>query len=338
MSTLDFGAKQAVYNCARVKKGEKVVVITDHSRKKIADAIIKHINEAGGELKIFVMEDLGPRPEDGVNPLKFPEEVASAMSAADVSFFIAGGKPGELDSFRFPMLDVISKSKVRHGHMIFITEEIMEQGMATDYSKVQDITKKIYDVVSKAKNIHITTPVGSDVSFEISSKLTWEKDDGILMPRKLQNLPGGEIFTCPADANGVVVVEGGFSELSSTDKVDLSRTPISYQLKDGRCLREGLSCKNKRLLDKFIDYTFNSDENSNRVGELGIGTNIGLTKLIGHLLQDEKFPGAHIALGNPYPQYTGANWSSKVHNDGILLKTTIVVDGKTIMKDGKFVI
>ena len=77
---------------------------------------------------------------------------------------------------------------------------------------------------------------------------------------------------------------------------------------------------------------------TNRFGEFAIGTNVGLTQLIGNLLQDEKFPGVHLALGSPYPDKTGAEWDSKAHNDGILRNPTIAVDGRVIMKDGKFTI
>ncbi|MBN1283312.1 MAG: aminopeptidase, partial [Proteobacteria bacterium] len=75
-----------------------------------------------------------------------------------------------------------------------------------------------------------------------------------------------------------------------------------------------------------------------RVGEFAIGTNVALTKLIGNLLQDEKFPGVHVALGSPYPDKTGASWESKAHNDGVMRDPTVVVDGSTIMERGRFTI
>jgi leucyl aminopeptidase (aminopeptidase T) len=52
---------------------------------------------------------------------------------------------------------------------------------------------------------------------------------------------------------------------------------------------------NKELKDDFWAYT-HTDENSNRVGEFAIGTNIELKDVIGEILQDEKYPGVHIAF------------------------------------------
>ena len=51
------------------------------------------------------------------------------------------------------------------------------------------------------------------------------------------------------------------------------------------------------------------------MGEFAIGTNIGVTRVIGNILQDEKFPGIHIAFGDPYGAHTGAQWKSTTHID-----------------------
>jgi leucyl aminopeptidase (aminopeptidase T) len=80
------------------------------------------------------------------------------------------------------------------------------------------------------------------------------------------------------------------------------------------------------------------DENSDRVGEFAIGTNIELKHVIGHILQDEKFPGIHIAFGNPYGEHTGAAWYSSTHIDVVGTRFDIWVDDQQIMRDGQFLI
>src|SRR5579884_2865318 len=95
--------------------------------------------------------------------------------------------------------------------------------------------------------------------------------------------------------------------------------------------------KDEAIAKEVRDYLF-STPNGNRVGEFAIGTLTSLTKLSGNLLQDEKMPGLHVAFGNPYPEFTGADWSAKIHVDVIPSNCTIEVDGRVIMRDGKFVI
>ena len=67
---------------------------------------------------------------------------------------------------------------------------------------------------------------------------------------------------------------------------------------------------NRALEEEFWRYT-HTDENSDRVGEFAIGTNIGVHEVIGNILQDEKIPGVHIAFGNPYGHHTGAEWTRR---------------------------
>lgn len=338
MDPIEFGAKQAVVNCLKVKRGERVVIITDRETEKLANALVAQAKNVGAEIQKFVMEDFGPRPTDGVNPLSFPDKIGDALSQAQVSFYIAQGKKGELQTFRRPMLELIDRKMLRHGHMIGFTEIMMSQGMAADYAKIQEVSKKVYDVVCKAKEIRVTTQIGTDFSALFDPNYKWIISDGNITAGHWSNLPDGEVYTSPADASGKLIIDGCLGDFFTEKYGSLQKTPLSYTLKGGRCVKGSVLCSNQELKKEFEEYTFNTDENSNRAGEFAIGTNIGLKTLIGNLLQDEKFPGVHLALGNPYPEKTGAPWNSKAHNDGIMLKPTIIVDGKPIMKDGKFTI
>ena len=94
---------------------------------------------------------------------------------------------------------------------------------------------------------------------------------------------------------------------------------------------------NQALRDDFWAYT-HTDENSDRVGEFAIGTNIELREIIGHILQDEKFPGIHIAFGNPYGAHTGADWYSSTHIDVVGAQFDIWIDDDKIMERGRFLI
>jgi len=336
MDAIEFGAKQAVVNCLKVKDGENVVVVTDKQTEKLADALVKQAEGVGASVTKFVMENFGARSADGSNPLQFPSEIGEAMNDAQVSFYIAQGKPGELQSFRIPMIKIVEAKSIRHGHMPGFTEIMMSQGMGADYAKIQELSAKVNGIVSKAEEIRVTTPAGTDATFKFDSKYKWVICDGNIKPKHWSNLPDGEVFTAPVDANGTMVIDGCLGDFFTEKYGDLEKTPLKYTLKGGRAVKGSVECQNTELKEEFEKYTFEMDENSNRVGEFAIGTNTALTKLIGNLLQDEKFPGVHVALGSPYPDKTGAEWDSKAHNDGVMRNPTIVVDGKTIMEKGKF--
>lgn len=337
MGVIEAGARQAVRNCVKVRPGERVVITTDRRTKYLADAIAAEAGQVGATVEVFVMEDFGPRPEAGGSPLPFPARIDDALQQAQVSFFIAATKPGELHSFRFPMIRRVEECGVRHAHMPDFTEEMMGTGMAADYGEIRRLSREVYRSVSRARRIRVTTPAGTDLTATFGPAIRWVVTDGDFAAQPFGNLPEGEVFSTPIDAVGAVVVDGCLGDFFSSRYGDLEATPLSYELKDGRCVKGSVRCPNGVLQREFEAYTFDTDENSDRLGEFAIGTNVGLTRLIGNILQDEKFPGVHLALGCP-PHLTAADWESKAHNDGVLRATTVLVDGTSIMEGGVFTI
>jgi leucyl aminopeptidase (aminopeptidase T) len=94
---------------------------------------------------------------------------------------------------------------------------------------------------------------------------------------------------------------------------------------------------NKALEQEFWEYT-HRDENSDRVGEFAIGTNLAIQEIVGNILQDEKIPGVHMAFGDPYGAHTGAPWKSTTHIDVVGRQFDIWADGQQIMHNGRFLV
>jgi leucyl aminopeptidase (aminopeptidase T) len=111
--------------------------------------------------------------------------------------------------------------------------------------------------------------------------------------------------------------------------------PVIFIVEDSHIAE--IQTSNSALADELRAYFWNAP-NGRRAGEFAIGTLEGLSGLTGNLLQDEKMPGLHVAFGNPYPQFTGADWASTIHADCVVSGSTVVVDGQTIMRDGLFTI
>ena len=333
MGTIEQGVRQAVENCLRVQPGEKAVIITDRQTIEIGSALKAAIEMIAGEVKYFIMEDFGTRPID------LPPAIEAAMRSADVSVYAAQGAEGELQSFRMPMLKAIkANSTLRHAHMVEITPRIMCDGMCSDYKEVQRISRLVYEKVCSAERIEVTTEKGCNFTARFSPELRWVIEDGDIKPGRVRNLPDGEVSTCPIDVNGTAVIDGCLGDYFAEEYGFLGGTPKTVEIENGRAMRESIECTDEQLREKFIDYLFENDENSNRVGEFAIGTNTGLTKLINNILQDEKFPGVHIAFGSPSPSRTGADWDCSTHIDGVIISPTIIVDGAALMDKGKFLL
>jgi leucyl aminopeptidase (aminopeptidase T) len=326
---LSEGAYNAVNICLKLKKEETITLITDNETLEIAGSLVKEINRVGSKLNLFVLEDYAPRPLK-----KMPPEILEGLSGSDVSIFCALAKEGELTS-RIEMTDIIDSKKIRHGHMVNINKQIMMEAMRADFYEVDKISRKLIEKARRAKFIKVKTPGGTDIVSGFSPQLKWLKTSGLISVEKWGNLPGGEIFTSPADVNGQFVVDGVVGDWLCQKYGDLKNNPLNIEIKNSRIVR--LECVNKELLGDFTAYTM-TDENSNRVGEFAIGTNIAIKNVIGHILQDEKLPTVHIAFGHPYSQHTGADWQSSTHIDCVCVKSSIWFDNEQVMSDGEFLI
>jgi aminopeptidase len=323
------GARNAIRVCLNVQPSERVTVITDREREDIAASLVHEIEQVGARCTVFVLEDVATRPL-----VSLPPVIAADMENSEVSIFAVRVQPNELKS-RMEMTDIVNRRRMRHAHMVNINRQIMLEGMRADYRKVDRLSSKVLGLVSTAREIRATTAAGSDFRAALNPNYRWVKTSGLISPDKWGNLPGGEVFTTPGEVNGTFVIDGVVGDYLCERFGSLEDAPLTVRVKGNR-LTEAFS-ENKELEAAFWSYT-HTDEHSDRVGEFAIGTNIELTHVIGHILQDEKFPGVHIAFGNPYGAHTGADWYSSTHIDVVGTRFDIWVDDQHIMHDGRFLI
>ena len=328
-SELAPGARNAVKVCLRVQPSEKVTVITDEATKEIAASMVSELENLGAPYRGFVLEEIAPRPL-----AEFPRVIAEDLETSQVSIFAVQAQANELRT-RMQMTDIVNRRKIRHAHMVNINRQIMLEGMRADFLKVDRISTKVVDMVRKARHIRGKTAGGTDLVAELNPNYRWVKTSGLISPEKWGNLPGGEVFTTPGEVNGTFVSDGVAGDWLSAKFGDLRENPLTIRVKGNR-VTEAHSA-NRDLETDFWNYT-HTDENSDRVGEFAIGTNIELKDVIGQILQDEKYPGIHVAFGNPYGAHTGAEWYSCTHIDVVGRKFDIWVDDEQIMRDGKFLI
>jgi len=306
-----------------------VCVITDEATLEIAAAIVAELEKLGAPYQAWIMEELADRPLKDL-----PREILDDLELSQVSIFAVQAQRNELRS-RIQMTDVVNRRKIRHAHMVNINRQIMLEGMRADFQRVDRLSQKVVEMVRMASKIHATTAAGTDLTAELNPNYKWLKTSGIISPEKWGNLPGGEIFTTPGEVNGTFVIDGVVGDYLCAKFGNLRDTPLTIRMKGNR-LTEAHS-ENHELENDFWKYT-HTDANSDRVGEFAIGTNIDLKDVIGQILQDEKYPGVHIAFGNPYGAHTGADWDSTTHIDVVGRKFNIWVDDRQIMHEGKFLV
>ncbi len=333
--SLEEAAITAVETCMGIREGEDVVIVSDGPTLNIGKELRKAALEATNGVRFFNLDIYGKRPLD-----YFPDAIDKAAKNADVTFWTAHSYEGELETTRRPFIDAALVGG-RHAHMVDITEKVMEDALAVDYEVLDEFTHKLTDKLKKTDEVRVTNPQGTDFLVTFNDKWKWVPSTGICrLPGHWHNLPGSEVFTAPWRMEGKIVVDGILGEYFSNlfSHSDLQETPLTVMIEnDVRPHCVDLECENEDLLEEVKKY-LSLNDCSSLVGEFGLGTNIFLNEISGNTLQDEKFPGVHVAFGDPMGNETEADWSCPEHLDMILTKSNVWLDDEKIMEDGEYLI
>jgi aminopeptidase len=321
------GAHNAVETCLSVRPGEHVALIADEASRAVAAGIAVALDDRGAVYTGLLLEDFGSRPMTAA-----PPAVLQALETADVGVMCMAPQPGELAA-RMAIVRVVERRQIRYAHMVGVTPEIMQQGMRADYRMVDKLSDKLRERMLRAETLTVKSDAGTEIAAHFDRGLDWVKTSGLISPRYWSNLPAGEVFTTPATVDGRFVCDATAGDHFNGKYGDLQTTPLVLEIKGARLV--DVECARKDLEKEFWEYC-HTDENSDRVGELAFGTNLGLSEMIGILLQDEKFPGVHIAFGDPYGSQTHADWKSRTHVDVLTRNCDVWIDDDQIIEKGKY--
>lgn len=322
------GARNAIRTCLKVLPEEHVTIVSDLQTLPVAESLVAQVRAVGAPYELHVLEDYA-RPM-----LELPEEIRNALERSQVSIYAAQPQAGELASRR-EITGIVNRRRMRHAHMVYVTPQIMAEGMRADFDVVDAISTRVRDRAVVAQRIRATSRAGSDLEATFDPRIKWLKTSGLITPEKWANLPGGEVLTAPARVDGVYVVDGVLGDYLCARYGDLEATPLTVEIENSRIA--DARCERSDVLKDFLAYT-RTEENSDRVGEFALGTNVAVHSIIGNILQDEKLPGLHLAFGHPYTEHTGASWSCRTHLDIVGRHFDVWFDGDQVMEDGKFLI
>ena len=324
------GAHNAIRSCLRIQPREKITLITDRACSEIAASLASELDARSLRYQAWVLEDLAPRPLQ-----EMPAAILDDMETSDVSIFAVKAQPNELPT-RMQMTDVVNRRKMRHAHMVNIDRRIMLEGMRADFEEVDRIThpgladgqRSAGDPRHQSRRHRHRRPLLA--ALEMAQDQRHHQPAQVGQPARRRNLHHSRA-----------------SRRHVRDRWRGGRLPLREIWRPARDAADHPAWKtaacgkptraNKELEEEFWRYC-HTDENSDRVGEFAIGTNIAVHDVIGNILQDEKIPGIHIAFGNPYGAHTGADWYSSTHIDVVGRKFDIWIDGRQIMRAGTFLL
>jgi leucyl aminopeptidase (aminopeptidase T) len=308
--SLNAPARTAVEQCMNLQPGESCAIVTDDERKAIAEALY---SVASGITDETVLLRYPPGEQHGAEP---PEPVAAAIANSDV-VLAPTTKSLSHTTARVEACEAGARMATLPG----ITDGVFLMGLDADYERIRQECANVLEQVEDADEIRVTSPQGTDITFTLGDR-EWLEDTGIVHGSgEFSNLPAGEVFISPESADGTVVVDGTMMPHGQLAEGET----IEFTVADGTVT----SIEDDGLREEVEAAAAEAGDDAYNLAELGIGTNIAVTDLVGSVLLDEKAGGTvHIAIGDDHG--IGGDIEVPIHSDGILTEPTVYADGEEV--------
>ena len=309
------GARRLVHVNGRVQPGEQVVVVTDPTMGRYADAVAAAAREAGAAVTVCIIP---MRDQDGQEP---PPPVARAMAEAAVIF-----SPVRISITHTRAMRAALDAGARACMMTAYTDAIMTSDALcrTDFEAQAAVCRRLGAAFTTGALVHLTSPRGTDLRFGIEGRtanvLTNIPDPGQLAP-----VPDIEVNVVPVtgSAEGTIIADASVPYLG----IGILDEPIVCTVREGYIVDMTGGAQADFLrghLESFADrHCFN-------VAELGVGLNPN-ARLTGEMLEDEGVMGTiHIGIGTSHT--LGGEIVAPTHYDLLMWDPTIAVDGRTVQR------
>ncbi len=325
-----------------VKRGEKVLVVTDYperghwasmdinsledivSRTLLARAVYEIAREEleGVEVGFLAYPITG---RHGAEP---PDYVGETMAEYDVVVAITSFSLSHTNA-----REKATRAGARIASMPGFTVDMFMPGgpMDVDYKRISAFSRRLAELLERSKVIRVVTRKGTDITFSVEGR-KWDVDDGIYdKPGLWGNLPAGEVFVAPIEgtATGRIVVEAGWYPNLKDDMILYVEQGHVVNIEGGG----GVGEKLRSLLGLDDGESSELYMARRNIAEFGIGTNPNARRP-DNVLEAEKILGTiHIAIGDN--KHFGGNVEADIHEDFIVPKPTVYVDGRIFIEEGK---
>ncbi len=304
------------------KSGEKALIVTDVSGQRengdIVAAIAARCREADAETLLVEMND---NSSGGGEYL--PDAVQKMMPGQDIIISVTRTTSAPLPHHQVP-IGLVRSGKVRGVFMVKRSRAdlLHESVLDADYPSMSRVANFWQEAFEKGETVRVTTPAGTDFTASIKGQPS-HRSNFAHKPGSMSPIGWGEVYQGPevGTTNGRVVADGPILGFDWPD------SPVIVDMKDGLATRVSGDPKVSQELWRLIT----ENENGANIAEIALGINTKANdpscntfkKGLGRL---------HIAVGNGLVYNQDVN--SDIHIDLVMLKPTVEIDGRIIVRDG----
>ena len=253
-------------------------------------------------------------PITGIEGGEPPERIAEAMKNADAIIALTSYSMTHTNATKTAIV-----MKKRVVSMPGFLPDMFSGPMNVDYEKLKDITYRLKEKLCQINDVRIVAKNGTNLNINLSGKNIRVDTGDVSADGALGNLPAGEVFTVPINANGILKVDPGwFKDLEDVLVLTFKNGEVVNIEKGGK-IGDDLKIKCKKPQNR-------------RIAEFGIGTNPN-AKRPNNTLEAEKILGTiHIAIGDS--KNIGGEIEAEIHMDFVIDKPNIFINDEKLMEYG----
>lgn len=276
------------------------------------------------DVSIGIFCDPSPKRLTNIDPAKIKVRRASQRELTDIFYKREAEGKVRWTGLPYPVAaqaQEAAMSLAEYEDFVYGSCLVDKEDPIAEWKRIHKDQKQVCDFLNQVSELRI---VGEDTDLTLSVKgRKWVNCSG------KKNMPDGEVFTGPIENSANGTIRFTFPGIFAAREVE----DITLTFKEGKVV-EAKAAKGDELLQELLKI-----DGADRIGEIAIGTNYGITQFTKSMLFDEKMGGTiHMALGLSIPESGGLN-KSALHWD--ILKDMekngeIYADGNLFYKNGKF--
>jgi leucyl aminopeptidase (aminopeptidase T) len=306
-----------------VKPGEQVALVCDpHSEMSMVYALAGVVESVGGEYTILMQPTRDTARKNELTPV-----IERGLETADCLIGLTGS--GGAPTYARAVKRLFDEKRLRAISMVMRTIENFTQGGArADYDALHADGQKLAAIWQQAKQIHLTTPAGTDLHAPVAGEAVIIECGFATEPGQEAAFSDGEVSQMPRvnTPTGIIMVDGPIAHIGLPD------SPIRLEVERGRVTAVTGHCPQAKELRHIITTI----ENADNIAEIGIGLNPACRRNSNFEEEKKARGNVHVAIGDNI--FYGGDVHSPVHIDMVLYEPTVRFDNRVIVDEGQVMI
>lgn len=321
-------AEVLVEDMVRVKPDEDVLIYADtESDRLVVEETAEAVSNVGAKLAVLWYK--APLGVGEAADQYLPRSLAAAMTNCDVMIEFSN----KYLLYSTPWRKAMETQRVRYICLSGMDVGVMVRCIGrVNVPVLVEFQEKLADLTMKAESMRVTTPAGTDVTFENDRGRPVFRE-GIVLDKPGEYMLIGQVDWAPIEnsINGSIVFDGS---VGPPEELGLIKTPITLDVARGKVIKVKGGWEAK-VYDKWLNSF--QDPAMLNLAHISYGCNPG-AKLTGCTVEDERVWGCvQWGLGYQAESFKGKAGPARSHTDGICLNASVWVDNIQIEREGSYV-